>query len=104
MRKNTDQKNSEYEQLSSNWVGGRKVDEKSDKKSQRKEGCTAKMITLTKILLCSFFCNLIFSFFISHEAVIILQQATRKTNPKANLCISDNYEIFSQKCCISTTS
>ena len=50
MRKNTDQKNSEYEQLSSNWVGGRKVDEKSDKKSQRKEGCTAKMITLTKIL------------------------------------------------------
>ena len=40
---------------------------------------------------------------VSHEALIILQQATRKTNPTAYQCIWDNYVIFAQKYHNSTT-
>ena len=43
------------------------------------------------------FLQLSLSFLVSYEALIILQQATRKTHPRAYQCIWDNYVRLVQK-------
>ena len=63
------------------WKG---IDEKSDKKLHKNRTCCQKSHVL-HTLLCAFFFDSVFpSWF---EALIILQEATRKAHPSANQCI-----------------
>ena len=50
-----------------------------------------------------FFLKLDLFFLVSHETLIILERAARKTHPRASLCIWDNYIKFIQKCWKYTT-
>ena len=45
----------------------------------------------------------LYSFFVSHKAVIILQQQKEHIQEKAYQCLWNNYIIFAQKCYNSTT-
>ena len=62
------------------------------------EGGQKSNVPLTNSSL-YFFCDSLFpSCFLMNETLIKLQRTTRKTHPRAYLCISDNCIIFAQKC------
>ena len=70
------------------------VDQKSDKKWHKNEGVQPKKWCLShKFFYVFFFITQFISFLVSHEVLIILQQATRKTYPRAHQCIWDNWYL-----------
>ena len=72
------------------------VDEKSNEK-WCKEGVQPKKWYASQMFFYVLFLKLDLFFLVSHDTLKILQQATRKTHPRAYKCISDNYTIFAQK-------
>ena len=72
------------------------VNKKSDKIMIWEGRAAEKVMSLTQILLSTFFCNSNLFFLDSHKALIILQQATRKTHSRTYQCIWRNYKLFAQ--------
>ena len=57
---------------------GKGVDEEINKKALKGERTVKKVISLTQIPLCTFFCSSMSTFWFPHEVLILSQQAIKK--------------------------
>ena len=68
---------------------GKGVDEESNKKALKGERAVKKVISLTQIPLCTFFCSSMSTFWFPHEVLISLQQAIKNTSKKEPTSVSE---------------